>query len=116
MRVLVCGSRNWSNRKAVTDFLETLPPDTLIINGGCRGADTIAKEEALKQGLEVITELADWKKYGRSAGPIRNQLMLDKHHPELVIAFHQNLSESQGTRDMIRRAKQRGTPVKIIEA
>lgn len=113
MKILVCGSRHWANRETIKAFLDLLPSDTVIINGGARGADTLAKEEALKLGLKVITEYAEWSKYGDEAGPIRNQRMLDKD-PDLVAAFHNDIENSRGTRDMIRRARKAGKPVLLI--
>ena len=40
-RILICGSRDWRNFKIIENFLFTLEKDTVIIHGGCRGADTI---------------------------------------------------------------------------
>jgi hypothetical protein len=51
---------------------------------------------------------ADWKRHGKSAGPLRNQEMLDAA-PDLVIAF----PGGRGTADMVRRAK--SVNVKVIE-
>lgn len=55
---------------------------------------------------------ADWNKYGKVAGPIRNSEML-KLHPDidLVLAFHDDLSESKGTRDMVHKAQKAGIEV-----
>jgi hypothetical protein len=57
---------------------------------------------------------ADWQKFGKAAGPIRNQQMLDEGKPDLVIAFHEDLENSKGTQDMINRAKVQGVPVRLI--
>ena len=43
----------------------------------------------------------DWKKYGKKAGPLRNQQMLEEGKPDLVVAF----PGGNGTADMVRRAK-----------
>jgi hypothetical protein len=48
--------------------------------------------------------MADWEKLGRSAGPIRNQAMLDEGRPDLVVAFPGH----HGTADMVRRARAAG--------
>ena len=59
---------------------------------------------------------ADWGRYGRAAGPMRNGQMLDAlvsgpvapaddAHDRLVIAFHDSLSESRGTADMVGKAR-----------
>ena len=55
---------------------------------------------------------ADWKKYGRAAGPIRNKQMLNEGKPDLVLAFHTNIENSKGTKSMIQIAKK--SEIKII--
>jgi len=42
LRILVCGDRNWTAWKPIEDFIKTLPKDTVIIHGDCRGADKMA--------------------------------------------------------------------------
>lgn len=54
---------------------------------------------------------AKWKEFGRAAGPIRNQQMLDEGKPELVLAFHDDLENSKGTKDMVGRAMKADLPV-----
>ena len=72
-----------------------------IIEGGClSGADSIARNWAETNGIECRTYVADWERHGRAAGPMRNQLMLDREKPDGVIAF----PGGRGTEDMKRRA------------
>lgn len=113
MIILVCGDRHWTDREAIRRRLNQLPKDAIILHGAARGADSIAGEEAKKLGLTVKEFPADWDKYGRAAGPIRNRLMLDEK-PDLVIAFHYDLSKSKGTADTAREARKRGIPVYIV--
>lgn len=122
MRILVCGGRNFYDYTLVSKTLNALfpstddmstwlpPPDTVIIHGGAKGADSLADQWAVTKGVEIEEYKADWIKHGRAAGPIRNQLMLDKGKPDLVIAF----PGGAGTADMVRRAKKAGIPVKKI--
>ena len=112
--VLVTGSRYWTNRQTIHDTLKELPKDTLIIQGGARGADTLAREVAEELGLEVKTFKAEWDKYGRSAGPIRNQRMLDETHPSLVLVFHSDIEHSKGTKDMVERVRKTAIPIRVI--
>ena len=98
--------------------LRKLPSDTLIIHGAARGADTLGKFVAEKIGLKVINDgkgfPADWNRYGKGAGPVRNQQMIDEGKPDLVLAFHENINESRGTKDMVARARGIGLKVIII--
>ena len=116
MKVLVCGSRDmpWEQQNLVLDTLRglTIKP-TLIIEGGARGADQIAKVIAIFMGIPVQEFPADWKTYGKKAGHIRNQQMLDQN-PDLVIAFHPAADITPGTRDMVTRAQAKGTPVMTV--
>lgn len=117
-RVIVCGDRNWPNTAAglatIRARLRRLAPGTLVIHGGCRGADTIAAWVAAELGLRVACEKASWAQLGRAAGPIRNQRMLDVGRPHLVLAFHSDIHNSRGTADMCRRARKAGVPVEVI--
>jgi hypothetical protein len=64
---------------------------------------------------EIIAYPADWDRDGRAAGPIRNRLMLGRH-PEidLVVAFHDYIASSKGTRDMVRIAAGSGKLVELV--
>jgi len=116
MKVLICGSRNWTNKKIIEDFIKSLPKGTWIIEGGCRGADKIAKEVAICNGYGLSEYPALWHRYGKAAGPIRNQKMLNDSKPDVVVAFHDNLEKGKGTKDMVNRAKKAGIPVRIIRS
>ena len=112
IRLLVCGSRDWTNKEVIREEIVKLNP-SVIIEGGARGADKIAREIAIELEIDVMEYPAEWDKYEEGAGPIRNQQMLDEAYPNLVLAFP--LPDSRGTWDMIRRARAAGIEVKIIE-
>lgn len=112
IRVLVCGGRDWTDEKAVHDFLTKLHEErriALVIEGGARGADHLARTWARKQGIPNKSFPAHWRVYGRAAGVIRNNTMLHSGKPDLVVAF----PGGRGTADMVRRAKAAG--VEVIE-
>lgn len=113
MLVLVCGDRNWQDRQAILHRLSDLPDDTKVIHGGAKGADTLAGSVATELGFPVAVVEAQWEIYGRGAGPIRNKVMLG-YRPDLVIAFHENITASKGTANMINQAKKAGIPVELI--
>lgn len=114
MKILVCGDREWTDRARIFRILEGfLEEKPLIIHGGCRGADRLAGEVATNLGFKVEVYPADWRKHGKAAGPIRNRQMLDEH-PDIVIAFHNDLKNSKGTKDTVTEAIKRGIPVKYV--
>ena len=113
MRVLVTGGRDFSNRELLFETLDRLHAAhgfTALIHGDANGADRLAGEWGAVRGVTVEAHPADWKKHGRSAGPIRNQKMLEEK-PDLVVAF----PGGRGTADMVRRAKQAGLEVVMVE-
>lgn len=119
MNILICGSRDWDDKHPIYLTLagwgHLLAEDEMltVINGGAKGADSIGAEMAEMLSANVITVPADWDKYGKSAGPIRNQQMLDEHEIDAVYAFRLP-GRSRGTDDMIERAKSAGIPTYVI--
>lgn len=108
MRVLITGSRGWKDRDRIHDDLKDLfevHPDLVVIHGdNPQGADRIADLVCILLGIPVIREPALWHLYGKGAGPRRNQKMLDKHHPDLALAYRAS-GKSNGTDDMVSRTK-----------
>lgn len=113
MRVLICGDRHWKDEDIVEEYIKSLPSDTVVIQGMCRGADIIARSKAHQRGLEVKDFPTKWDLYGRAAGPIRNRQMIEEGKPDLVVAFHNDLSKSKGTANMLKQARERGIPTEV---
>lgn len=110
--VLVCGDRLWHEVEPIRRRLSFLPPDTVILTGGANGADKIAEQVAEQQGLKVRVFEADWRKHGPAGGPLRNIAMLNEK-PDLVIAFHHDLSRSRGTAHCVATARRRKIPTEV---
>ena len=113
-RILICGDRNWKDYESIDNFVKNLPTGTVIIQGMCRGADLMARQAGLKHGFKVEDYSADWNKYGNSAGAIRNKQMLNEGKPDVVVAFHSNISQSKGTKNMLKQADKMNLPFQII--
>jgi hypothetical protein len=113
MKVLACGSRYYSNYQRILSVIKSLDID-LLIAGGCRGADTLAVLAARQCGIRFIEYPADWQRFGKSAGPRRNQQMLDMEKPGLLLVFHEDLARSKGSRDMLHRAIKADIPYRIF--
>jgi hypothetical protein len=77
MRVAIVGSRGYLDLDSVKSYVASLPPDAVVITGGAKGVDTVAETAARERGLQVVVHLADWALYGKSAGQIRNQVVVD---------------------------------------
>jgi Protein of unknown function (DUF2493). len=115
MIVLVCGSRDWAEPEflwRVLDAHHRAKPITLLIEGEAPGADTMARQWAEDRGVPFAPYPANWDKFGKAAGPIRNAEMLASGKPQLVIAFAHDLDKSRGTRDMVTKARAAGVHIK----
>ena len=117
MLILICGSRDWTDRKAVEREIKAHnfdPKVDVIMHGAAKGADTCAWEIAMRLGFKVLVFKAEWDRYNKAAGPFRNQKMLDQN-PDLVLAFHPNINISKGTRHMVKIAREKGVRVEVFE-
>jgi hypothetical protein len=112
MKILVCGSRHLLDQSLVDAVLDGLGGVSVIIQGGARGADALAKYWAQKNNIHVKEYQAEWGRYGRAAGPLRNRKMLEETKPDLVLAFL--APGSRGTRNMIDQAERGGFKVKTV--
>ena len=113
VRVLVCGGRNYTDKDALFLALDRLHAEyrfTCLIHGAAHGADDLADRWATSREVCIERYAANWKTYGRAAGPVRNQRMLKEGRPELVIAFQ----GGRGTENMIRQATKAGVKVTRI--
>lgn len=102
MILLVCGGRDYQCRSKVFQTLTRIharKPISVLIQGGAKGADSLAKEWAYEAGVHCAEVPALWHKMGDAAGPPRNDAMA-KLRPDLVVAF----PGGPGTRDMLNTA------------
>lgn len=124
--ILVCGGRDYLGYNLLKTTLEDLMNEIwlendddeviTIIAGEATGADFLAKvfyfdEWSDSDNVKYRGFPADWKQYGKAAGSIRNQQMLDEGKPTLVVAF----PGGRGTADMVRRAEKTGIKVILVE-
>jgi len=105
MKVIICGGRDYDDYQHMSEALAQICLQygdiTAVVQGGARGADSLARRWAIENKIPFEQYDADWKQYGKAAGPIRNQEMLDESGATMVIAF----PGGNGTYDMIKRAK-----------
>lgn len=122
MRILVTGSRYFDDYNVLhaaifstlSDF-GVLSTEAVIIQGGARGADKLAREFCASQEVGCVTFPADWAKYGRVAGFTRNQEMVDSG-ADICLAFFKVGEKNAGTLDCVQRALLAGIPVRAWSA
>ena len=114
MNLAIIGSRTFNDYALMADTIfEYLTPIDFILNiisGGAKGADTLADNFAENNEIPSTVYKPEWEKYGRSAGFIRNQLIVD--NCDMVLAFWDG--ESRGTADTIEKAKKAKKPTFIV--
>lgn len=116
MKLIVSGGRDYTNYTLVEKVLnqvynEMFPKKiTAVVQGGAKGADALGKRWAIENGIPYEQFDADWMRYGKAAGVMRNQEMLDESGECVVVAF----PGGRGTFDMIRRAQRHNNAELII--
>lgn len=112
MKVLISGSRHWTDIETIASVLEKLPVDTQIIHGAAIGVDTIAdvisQELGMPKAIQFPVSKEEWEKFGKSAGFLRNKRMLLETQPDLVIVFIDRSQKSNGSQSMIDLAETYG--------
>jgi hypothetical protein len=109
-RLLVTGGQDYADAERMAIYLDALHGSreiALLIHGASRGADELADAWAKSRGVPVQSCPADWDAHGRSAGPIRDTIMLVDHCPTLMLAF----PGGRGTANMVKKAREYGVPV-----
>ncbi len=124
--VLVCGGRNYNDKQKLYSVLDQMHDVggepyhmeiTEIVNGAASGADKLSSDWARERkkhngtAIRLYEYQVDWDTHGLSAGPIRNQQMLDARKPDVVVAFPGGV----GTHNMCVKAQQANVPVVKID-
>jgi len=111
----IIGSRNFDDYVFMSDKIKSLlgelPGIEFVVSGGAKGADSLSERVAMDFCLGHRHIPAEWSKYGRAAGPLRNQKIIDE--ADVVAAFP--LGESKGTQDSIRKARMAGKQVFVFQ-
>ena len=107
-RVIVAGSRRFTDYARMCADLDYLLsarlPDVEIVSGGAPGADALGERYARQHGLSCRIVRANWRTYGRAAGPLRNVAMATMADAAIVYWC----PGSRGSASMVRAAQQRG--------
>lgn len=110
MKIAIVGSRDWNDENKIAEYIHDLPSETVIVSGGARGVDSMAAKWAKFFCMTVEIYTANWGKYGKSAGMIRNSEIVEAC--DRVVAFWDG--KSKGTLDTINKAKKAGKVVEVI--
>lgn len=123
MRVIVSGSRTWTDREAIFGALDLIADAArynaeplTVVHGAAKGADTIADEWVRERSAAewpVLVERypADWRVFGKPAGMIRNQSMV-KLGADACVVFV--LGDSRGATHCGEAAEAEGIPTQWV--
>lgn len=112
IRVAVIGSREFKDFTLIDGVLDEFlhkQDYPIIISGGAKGVDRYAEEYGFKNNIQRTIYPANWNKYGKRAGALRNQEIVDAS--DYVIAFWDG--KSKGTKITIDMAIRAGKPIDI---
>lgn len=112
MKVIIAGSRDFSDYeklKEVCDYMLSRQTDVEIVSGAARGADILGEQYAKEKGHSLKQFPAEWDKFGKRAGYLRNEDMAK--YSDALIAFWDG--KSKGTEHMINLAKKHNLKVKV---
>ncbi len=121
--IIIAGSRDFCDynlmKKTLDDFINSQKvnkANITIISGAASGADNLGERYAIENDIALMRCPADWKKYGRAAGPKRNEYMaqLAQANGECGVLFAFWDGTSRGTKSMISLAEKNGLSVYII--
>ncbi|MDV7188458.1 DUF2493 domain-containing protein [Lutibacter sp. TH_r2] len=108
MKLIIAGSRTFNDYKKICAECDNILQDQTnieIISGAYyRGADKLGEQYAKERGYKITQFPADWNKFGKAAGPKRNEQMAN--YADTLIAFWDG--KSRGTKNMIELAGQLG--------
>lgn len=82
-----------------------------IVTGCARGTDAMARRFAADKKIPLVVKPAEWRKYGRAAGPIRNAEIVKEC--TTMLAFRMEMSP--GTSNSIALAKKANKPVEVVD-
>lgn len=86
MKVIIAGSRNIEDYALVNQAMDRCGFDvTEVICGMATGVDTLGYRWAQCNNKKIIEMPADWKQYGKAAGPIRNKQMVEIADAAVII-------------------------------
>lgn len=114
MKVIIAGGRGFNDYKFLFEKCENIlskQKDVEIVSGTARGADELGEKYAKEKGFKLKQFPADWDKYKKGAGYIRNKQMAE--YADSLIAFWDG--KSKGTKHMIDLAKEHNLKIRIIK-
>lgn len=104
MRVIIAGSRSIVSFASVQSAIERSGfALTEVVSGTASGVDSLGERFARERGIACRRFPADWKRFGRSAGYVRNRDMA-QYAEALILVWD---GSSRGSAHMLALARER---------
>lgn len=113
MKVIIAGGRGFNNKQLLFEKCDNILKNkdvVEIVSGVAKGADYLGELYGEARGYYVKRFKANWDRYGKSAGFLRNKEMAE--YADALIAFWDG--QSKGTAHMIELAKKQGLLIRVI--
>lgn len=115
-KVIIAGGREFNDYNLMCKKVDRIlsnknTSEIEIISGNARGADKLGEKYAKDNNISLMCFPADWNKYGKRAGYIRNEQMAKEANA--LIAFWDG--KSKGTKHMIDIARSKGLLIRVIK-
>ena len=117
--VIIAGSREFNDYELLKEVCDRALENKVrdgykitIVSGHADGADSLGEKYAEERGYGLKIYEADWKRYGKRAGMLRNKKMAEIGNA--LIAFFADGADSKGTKNMVKVAKEKNLIIREI--
>lgn len=113
MKVIIAGGRSFSDYNLLREVCDHMLQNQIeveIVSGKARGADALGEKYAKEKGYTIKEFPADWEKYKKAAGYIRNKEMA-KYADAAIVFWDGN---SKGSKHMIELSQEYNLKIKVV--
>lgn len=119
-KVIIAGYREFDNYDMLKEKCDKIlsrkvneGEEIVIVSGTARGADTLGEKYAEERGYKIERYPANWDKYGKRAGYLRNKKMAEVSNA--CIVFLSSKAENKGSKMMISIATEEKLLIRVIK-
>ncbi len=113
MKVIIAGGRDFDDYDMLcqrVDRILSRQTEIEIVSGAAKGADKLGERYAEERGYNITRFIADWNRYGKRGGYIRNEDMAN--YADALILFWDGMSK--GSKHMLEIASEYDLKIRVI--
>jgi len=116
-RLIIAGVRTFDDYELLKSKADEVVKDlgeVEIVSGHAKGADMLGERYAAEHAIPCTLFPAEWERYGRAAGPVRNGQMIEyaKQETPMLLCFWDGVAH--GTRNIIQKAEREGIQTIVV--